>query len=119
MRKIAVCALIATVLTGCTPLRDVIWPTAVKCLSAPAEALVDGVKDIVARDGFDNVFSGDSLSMLEDLARSYGPEAVVCVLQALLDKYTAPTGMAAPPENLARARRIQDFLNERSITSEE
>lgn len=106
---------IALAFSACTTLKDVIWPTTVKCLTAPAAALVEDVRLVVERDGIDKVFSSGSLDMLEDLARSYGPEAVVCVLRELIDAYTAPTGMAAPPEKLAGARRIQDFLNEHDI----
>ncbi len=104
---------------GCTALKDVIWPTTVKCLSAPAADLVQDVKLIVERDGLDKVFSSHSLDMLEDLARSYGPEAVICVLKELINAYTAPTGMQAPPDRLAAARRAQDFLNEHDIVVQE
>ena len=105
--------------TSCTPLRDVIWPTTVKCLTTPASALVAEVRTIVERDGLDAVFSAASVDALEDLARSYGPEAVVCVIKELIDAYTAPTGMQAPPDRLAAARRAQDFLNERDIVVQE
>lgn len=105
--------------TSCTTLKDVIWPTTVKCLSLPAAELIEDVKRIVAVDGLSEVFGSQALAELEDLARSYGPEAVVCVLKELIDAYTAPTGMQAPPENLARARRIQDFMIERDIVVRE
>lgn len=107
---IALCAA-----TGCTVLKDVIWPTTVKCLAAPAAEAVERVKAIVERDGLDNVFSGESLTALENVAREYGAETVVCIIKELIDAYTAPTGMQAPPERLAAARRAQDFLNEHEI----
>lgn len=115
--RIALVLLLAA--TGCTVLKDVIWPTTVRCLAAPSAELVERVSAIVARDGLESVFSEDTLTALENAARDYGPEAVVCVLKELIDAYTAPTGMQAPPENLARARRAQDFLNEHEIVVRE
>ena len=114
---IVVAALIAA--TGCTTLKDVVWPTTVKCLATPAAAAVAEVKAIVERDGIENVFSGDSLKMLENVARKYGPETVVCIIKELIDAYTAPTGMQAAPEKMAAARRAQDFLNEHEIVVQE
>lgn len=106
-------------LSACTTLKDIIWPTTVKCLTMPSAALVEQVKAIVERDGLENVFSDASLTALENLARDYGPEAVVCIIKELIDAYTAPTGMAAPPDKLAAARRAQDFLNEHEIVVQE
>lgn len=117
MLRIVLVVLLAAV--GCTQLHDVLWPTTVKCLATPSAALVERVSAIVARDGLDNVFSAETLQALENTAREYGAEAVVCVLKELIDKYTMPTGMQAPPENLARARRVQDFLNDHEIVVRE
>lgn len=104
---------------SCTTLRDVIWPTTVKCLTAPASELVADVTRIVQEDGLSDIFGPKALAELEDLAKSYGPEAVICVLKELIDAYTAPTGMQAPPERLAAARRIQDFMIDRDIVVRE
>ena len=101
--------------TSCAELGPVIWPTTVKCLTLPSEALIAKVRVIVEQDGLDAVFSAKTVAALEDLARQYGPEAIACVLRELVDVYTAPTGMQAPPENLARARRAQNFLNEHEV----
>jgi isochorismate hydrolase len=87
----------------------------VKCLTTPTDALIAKVRVIVEEDGLAGVFSDKAVAALEDLARQYGPEAIVCVLRSLLDGYTAPTGMQASPEALARSRRVQAFLNDRDI----
>jgi hypothetical protein len=105
--------------SACTVLKDVIWPTTVKCLTTPSAALVERVSAIVARDGLDNVFSAETLAALDNVAREFGPEAVVCVIKELIDAFTAPTGMQAPPDRLAAARRAQDFLNEHEIVVQE
>lgn len=105
--------------SACTQLRDVLWPTTVRCLTTPSAALVERVTAIVERDGLDNVFSGESLQALENVAREFGPEAVVCVIKELINAYTAPTGMQAPPDRLAAARRAQDFLNDHDIAVQE
>ena len=105
--------------SACSTLRDVVWPTTVKCLTMPSAALVERVKAIVDRDGIDHVFSAETLTALENAAREYGPEAVVCVLKELIDAYTAPTGMQAPPDRMAAARRAQDFLNSHEIVVQE
>jgi hypothetical protein len=100
---------------SCKTLGPVVWPTAVKCLSAPSAELVSKVKVIVEQDGLAAAFSDKTLSALEDLARSYGPDVIACVLRELLDAYTAPTGMATPPDQLAAARRIQAFFVEHDL----
>jgi hypothetical protein len=117
MLKVALALLIAAV--GCTTLRDVVWPTTVKCLVSPSSSVLERVSAIVARDGLDAVFSADSLTALENAAREFGPDIVVCAIKEIIGKLTLPTGMEAPPENLARARRAQDFLNEHEIDVQE
>lgn len=119
MKRIALAIAILLAAPSCSTLKDVIWPTTVKCLTTPATALVADVRRIVEQDGLDAVFSPAAVDALEDLARSYGPEAVVCVIKELIDAYTAPTGMQAPPDRLAAARRAQDFLNEHDIVVRE
>lgn len=106
-------------LAGCAQLKDVIWPTTANCLTKPSQALIEKVTSIVLRDGFQNVFTGESLTALENLAREVGPEAVICIIRDLINAYTAPTGMQAAPDKLAAARRAQDFLNDRQIVVQE
>lgn len=101
--------------TGCTQLGGIVWPTTVKCLAMPSAALIEKVRVIVEQDGIAGVFSDAAVKALEDLARQYGPEAIVCVLHELIDAYTAPTGMQASPEAIARSSRAQNFLNEHEI----
>lgn len=101
--------------TSCTPLSSVIWPTTVKCLSMPSAELIAKVRVIVEQDGLAAVFSEASIKALEDLARQYGPDVIVCVLHELIDGYSAPTGLQASPETMARSRRAQAFLNEQEI----
>jgi hypothetical protein len=115
--KLALAALLA--LSACTTLQDVIWPTTVKCLTVPSAAVIERVKAIVDRDGLDNVFSAETQKALENAAREFGPEAVVCVIKELIDAYTAPTGMQSPPDRMAAARRAQDFLNDHEIVVQE
>ena len=116
MRKSWIVALVVVLAcAGCDTLRTVIWPTAVTCLATPSVEAVAQVKAIVERDGIENVFSSETVGMLEDLARELGPETVVCIIKELIDAYTAPTGMEPPPERLAAARRAQDFLNQHEI----
>jgi hypothetical protein len=107
------CALVSA--ASCKTLGPIIWPTAVKCFGAPSAELVAKVQAIVEQDGLEAAFSGKTLEALEDLARSYGPDVIACVLRELLDAYTAPTGMAAPPDKLAAARRIQAFFVEQQM----
>lgn len=119
MRQIAVLVtFVLLCVTGCKQLTPVIWPTTVKCLTAPSGALVEKVRVIVQEDGLNDVFSPKAVSALEDVARAYGPEAVVCVLKELIGAFTAPTGVEAPPDRLAAARRAQHFLNEQEIRVE-
>ena len=113
LKHIALAVMIA--LSGCDTLRQVVWPTTVKCLTTPAAGLVEKVQRIVEADHLGNTFSPEVVDALEDVARTYGPEVVVCILKELIDAYTAPTGMQAPPDRLAAARRSQDFLNEHDI----
>lgn len=105
--------------TSCTPLQNVIWPTTVKCLSMPSAELIAKVRVIVEQDGLAAVFSDAAIKALEDLARQYGPEVIVCVLHELIDGYSAPTGLQASPETMARSRRAQAFLNEQEIQVQE
>lgn len=100
---------------SCTPLKDVIWPTTVKCFTTPSAELVAEVRAIVEQDGFEAAFSSATVGALEDVARRSTPEIVACILRELLDGYTKPTGMAAPPDDLARARRVQRFFIEHDI----
>jgi hypothetical protein len=113
LKHVALAVLLA--LSSCSVLKDIVWPTTVKCLTTPAAGLVEKVQKIVEADGLGNVFSPATVDALEDVARTYGPEVVVCILKELIDAYTAPTGMQAPPDRLAAARRTQDFLNEHDI----
>jgi hypothetical protein len=101
--------------TSCTPLANIIWPTTVKCLASPSAELVAKVRAIVEQDGLDAVFSAATVKALEGLARQYGPEVIVCVLHDLIEAYTAPTGLQAPPDHMAAARRSQAFLNDREV----
>lgn len=94
---------------------DVKWPQAVQCVAEPSAELITQVRTIVESDGFDAVFSSKATDALEDVARRYTPDLVACVLRMLLDGYTRPTGMAAPPDDLARARRVQHFFNEKDL----
>lgn len=102
--------------TSCKTLGPVIWPTTVKCLSTPASAVVAKVRVIVEQDGLAGAFSDDAVKALEELARQYGPDVIACVLSVLIDEYTAPTGMQAPPDRVAAARRSQLFIIEQQIT---
>lgn len=100
---------------SCTTLRDVIWPTSVTCLAKPSAAVVERVQAIVVRDGLEGAFSDETLAALDNAAREFGPDIVACVLRELLDTFTAPTGMQAPPDRLAAARRVQHFMIEHDI----
>lgn len=113
--RIVAIAISLTAIPCCTTLRDVIWPTSVTCLAKPSAEVVERVQAIVVRDGLDAVFSSETLQALDNAAREFGPDIVACVLRELLDAYTAPTGMAAPPDQLAAARRIQAFYVEHDI----
>ena len=118
MKTCALClALVLAALTSCKTLGPVVWPTTVKCLSAPASELVAKVRVIVEQDGLAGAFSDDAIKGLEELARQYGPDVIACVLHELIDEYTAPTGMQAPPDRRAAARRSQLFLIEQQITT--
>jgi hypothetical protein len=114
MKTFALVLALSLAASSCKQL-EVHWPTAVKCLAAPSAAVVERVRVIVEEDGLDAVFSAKTVAALEDLARQYGPEVIVCILRDLIDAYTAPTGMQAPPERLAAARRSQAFLNEHDL----
>jgi hypothetical protein len=101
--------------TGCKTLGPIVWPTTVKCLATPSAAVVERVQAIVERDGLDAAFSQETLTALDNAAREFGPDIVACVLRELIDAFTAPTGMEAPPDRLAAAKRIQNFFNEHDL----
>jgi len=100
---------------SCTTLRDVVWPTSVTCLAKPSAEVVERVQAIVERDGLDAAFSQETLVALDNAAREFGPDIVACVLRELIDAFTAPTGMQAPPDRLAAAKRVQHFFIEHDI----
>lgn len=98
--------------TSCGTLKGVAWPTTVRCLAMPSEALVTTITSLVLADGVAAAFSDATVTALEDVARVYGPDAVACVLRQLIDSaYASKSMRAADGVKLAAAQRSQDFLN--------
>lgn len=111
-------AVLLAAATGCDTMRNVIWPTAVTCGAPVASQLWTDVRLIAEQDGLGAVFSDRSISMLEDLALSYGPDTVACVLSELLTGKLAPRGVDAidlPTADRMAAKRVQAFLQHHEI----
>ena len=70
LKHVALAVLLA--LSSCSVLKDIVWPTTVKCLTTPAAGLVEKVQKIVEADGLGNVFSPATVDALEDVARTLG-----------------------------------------------
>lgn len=90
-------------LPACLPGGGVDWPKVAKC--APG---VEDVIGIVSRVLFG---SGDVKTELAEVAREYGQEAVVCAVNTLQNKFTAP-GAASSPERAHASERAAAFLDE-------
>jgi len=117
VNAIALALAVLLAATSCTTMRDVVWPTAVTCGAPIASQLFVDVRQIAEQDGLGAVFSDRSVSMLEDLALSYGPDTVACVLKELLDKF-APRGVDAidlPTVDRMAAKRVAGFLQSKGI----
>lgn len=118
MTKLLATLLVCAALSCNGQLPALIWPTTVKCLTSPSEALLTTVRSVIEQDGLAAVFSDATTAALEDLGRKYGPEAVVCVLSNLAAAYTSQKSMHVLPERVAAAGRAQHFLDSQEVKVE-
>lgn len=100
---------------GCEQLTHVVWPTAVTCAGPLAADLVSQVEVILAAGGSATEMSQAALNALDALASTYGPEAIICVVEHIISSSLAPTGYAASGSMQAEAARAQNFLNSHHI----
>lgn len=110
LASIALAFVFAFSLPACATLKKVEWPKLLNCASDVGADLVDDVTQILYVEGVDKHTIGDKAKdLLTDLARDHGADVVACVVQRLIDTWTAP-GAAAEPRRAAAADRAKDFL---------
>ncbi len=102
---IAATFLLVAFAPGCDAIPGVDWPTALHCGSRAADDLFPTVSGILL-DG-----SGDSMSErgkrgLEDLALEHGADIVACLVDRLIQRWTAP-GATTSPERSEAVTRAQ------------
>lgn len=110
LASLAIALVFAFSLPACGKLPPVKWPELVNCGSDAGRDLVDDATQILYDEGLDKHTIGDKAKdLLTDLARDHGADVVACVVQRLVDTWTAP-GAAAEPRRAAAADRGKDFL---------
>lgn len=105
---------IALCLPGCAA-GQVVWPHIVTCATTAAGPLVNDVSQIL-------LGGGDVASQLEALAETQGVDVVACVVNQLVNAWTAanPSGLekAEDPAHAAAAERGKAFLESHGINVE-
>lgn len=103
------------VLSGCAPVDSLldVWPKVVECGLGADQAYGD-VARILTADGTAREMSDDATEALERLASKYGPGAIACLIDSLLDDWLS-NGASPDPVRLAGVQRGREFLEDHGV----
>jgi len=115
-RRIGLLFLALLALSDCAAWQKVVWPSLVTCAGPVSSQLVQDIEAIIAQGGSAQELSAAAIDALEKLAAEHGATVVACIIEQLIDKWLAPSGIAASADAQAKAARAQNFLNDRGVT---
>jgi hypothetical protein len=98
---------------SCVPHGPIDWPRVVQC-GPDISDIIGAVTRILLSDNHESdaaTLSGRAKDELSGLARTHGPDTVLCVIERLVNDWTAP-GAASDPTRALGAARGQAFLDE-------
>jgi hypothetical protein len=111
MRKLLLTVLCAACLSSCANLPPINWPKLIHCTPGVSDLINVVTLILVADDQDDSRLTACGARELAELALRRGPEAVVCIVERLVEDWTAPTG-PPEPKRLAAAARGRHFLKD-------
>lgn len=123
MRKLLplIAAIAIIVVTGCPKGGSFKWPDVVKCGSSVGDLVGTVTQILIAdlgqTDNGQGVISAEGKLKLEQLAEQYGAGAVLCIVSALIEDWSAPAAAANRSRFLALGR-ARDFVAKTGTTIE-
>ena len=104
--SLAILLVAGLAVTSCT--KTPLWPAVAQC-SGDVNGVVGQVTQILLNDKGDGELSSAGVKELENLALRYGGDTVVCLIDELVNEWTAPAATQHPGRRAA-AIRAEKFL---------
>lgn len=112
LRFAAVLTALVVALPSCSAMREVVWPTVVRC-SSPPDEIVSDVMVILTQDGGGSL-TDRAVEALEQLAATHGASLVTCAVNELANRLVGADG-----EQAAVAAKAEQWLELKGMRVEE